>query len=914
MPSKRKSWILRYSVLWVCVMLPLVLLLVWSGGTLYWGTDALQQQYTTLRYVHDALRSLFSGKGFEMVDLSLGQGLDAIGTLSYYGLTDPTLWPVVLFSGKGIEFYYHFLIFFYIFISGLLFGVYLRRVGLLRGDDPWPTALGALLFATCGYQLAGIIRNPYYASGSIYLLLLLIAVERLLRERKWRMLSLCAALMVMANFYLAYQTSLLVAIYCLIRLIARLRGGGNARGFLSDGLRILGSYLLGLMLSAVILLPVAYSFLISGRTSVASGYTASLLHYPWQYYFKLAALFAVPYDYAGFWALQSFSPLAVFGVAVLFERCGHALDERAAQRTQLRVGFITLLICLCVPLAGKIFNGFGYVTNRWSYGWALVVCMATALALPSLADPAYGGRKRLSLFALAAGMLALLHALVVNRLPAMSGAGNLSRGEGMGFDFRVAASLIGAAALFLFALFILWLQRRLRRDPRCGTRLLALAGALCCGVWTLGFGWISASGVEFSTEGAEEQIARDPATAVTALADDGYSRVDTGFTLDNWGDAIGFRGTSYYWSLIPGWTGQSYEDLEMPTLRWQFRLHGLDGDSYLNALSCVRYAVRASDETGGDMATLPLGFSLMEDQTDGDVLVYENEYALPLGYVFTEVMPEAEYALLDPVRKREALLSAAVLHGDEGAQGLPHFEGELPCEVLDWHVESGDGLQLTENELSGEALGTLYLAFDGAPDSEIYLRMSGTQAQPLAADDTELAIATQCEAGTGGIYVICPDSMFNYPQQGVCHRLGWSEAGMKECGLRLMAGGSVKFDSFELCSVPASFFREAASRLRETGWQPELEPNRVHGSTRMAQDGILQISLPWSPGWSATVDGEPAELYRCGGMYMGLRLGAGEHEIELDYVTPGLIPGACLSLTALVILLALGVAKRLRHG
>ena len=25
---------------------------------------------------------------------------------------------------------------------------------------------------------------------------------------------------------------------------------------------------------------------------------------------------------------------------------------------------------LCVQLMGKIFNGFGYVTNRWSYGFA----------------------------------------------------------------------------------------------------------------------------------------------------------------------------------------------------------------------------------------------------------------------------------------------------------------------------------------------------------------------------------------------------------------------------------------------------------------------------------------------------------------------------------------------------------------
>lgn len=902
---KKQNWIARYTLLYLAIALPLLACLLFFGATLYWGSDALLQQYPVMRYVHDILRELFSGKGFDMVRLSLGQDLDTIGTLAYYGLTDPLQWPAALFSGIGVEIYYHFLIFLYIYLSGLLFGIYLRKVGLMRGDDPWLTALAALVFATCGYQTIGIIKNPYYAAGGLYLLVMMTAVERVLRERKWLMMSLSTMLMVFANFYMAFQTSLLAALYCLIRLIARWRESGT-RGSLADGLRLLGCYFLGLALSAVVLLPVTYSFLASGRTAEPGGYTASLLHYPWAYYLKLALLFCAPYDYAGYWSLQSFSPLALFGAMLLFAPGRERRIPLDAADRQLRAGFVLLLICLCVPLAGKVFNGFGYVTNRWSYGWAVAVCLVTARGLPELTRPQFRGRRQLALLGVAVSVLMLVYACIAPKLPVMNGAGNTSTGTGMGFDPRSAAVWVGSLSLMAAALALLWLDGRLHADPRGATRLLALVGALCCLVYTVGYGFTAAFGGEFSRTGAEADAAGRTEAAAAELPRDSFYRVDAGLVNDNQAGMLGYNGTSYYWSMIPSWISDTYAGLELPTLRWSFRLYGLNADSYLSALASVRYALRPNSDSA---SALPLGFEPAGELRGGEVISYENEYALPLGYAFFEVLPEAEYERLDPVRKREALLSAAVLA--EGGEGLPLFEGELPCERLEWTLESSDGLELAQNALRGRKGTTLTLRFDGAPDAETYLRIVGTEVL-RAEDDTDLSIATSCEAGLGGMYFIRRDGVFNYDQTGVCHRLGWSAEGMKECSLRIMQDGEIGFDQIELLSIPAQFYRDAVSERKLNAWDARPKGNRVEGRMEMPADGILQISLPWSEGWSATVDGEEAKLLRCGGMYMGLRLGEGEHEIKLNYVTPGLIPGACASLAALLVTLALGISRRLR--
>lgn len=45
-----------------------------------------------------------------------------------------------------------------------------------------------------------------------------------------------------------------------------------------------------------------------------------------------------------------------------------------------------LFVCLCVPLMGKIFNGFGYVTNRWCYGFAFCMALIVVCLLPRLVE------------------------------------------------------------------------------------------------------------------------------------------------------------------------------------------------------------------------------------------------------------------------------------------------------------------------------------------------------------------------------------------------------------------------------------------------------------------------------------------------------------------------------------------------
>jgi len=76
---------------------------------------------------------------------------------------------------------------------------------------------------------------------------------------------------------------------------------------------------------------------------------------------------------------------------------------------------------------------------------------------------------------------------------------------------------------------------------------------------------------------------------------------------------------------------------------------------------------------------------------------------------------------------------------------------------------------------------------------------------------------------------------------------------------------------------------------------------------------VLCLSIHYSEGWSATVDGEDAELLRTNTMYMGLRLADGKHVIELKYNTPGLRTGIILSVVGLVLTIGIAFYRRRRN-
>lgn len=79
------------------------------------------------------------------------------------------------------------------------------------------------------------------------------------------------------------------------------------------------------------------------------------------------------------------------------------------------------------------------------------------------------------------------------------------------------------------------------------------------------------------------------------------------------------------------------------------------------------------------------------------------------------------------------------------------------------------------------------------------------------------------------------------------------------------------------------------------------QPNKITFTTHNEDDGFLVISEIFMPGWSATIDGQAAPLYRTDVVLRGLQLTAGDHEVSLNYRSSAFDRGRAISLTTLKI-------------
>lgn len=90
--------------------------------------------------------------------------------------------------------------------------------------------------------------------------------------------------------------------------------------------------------------------------------------------------------------------------------------------------------------------------------------------------------------------------------------------------------------------------------------------------------------------------------------------------------------------------------------------------------------------------------------------------------------------------------------------------------------------------------------------------------------------------------------------------------------------------------------------------------DRIECSVATSQYGYLRIIESWDPGWSVTVNGEPAKTVPALGALLAVELPPGRYQVVFTYRTPGAAAGIALAIVSLVGLIALGWMLRSRRA
>jgi uncharacterized membrane protein YfhO len=119
---------------------------------------------------------------------------------------------------------------------------------------------------------------------------------------------------------------------------------------------------------------------------------------------------------------------------------------------------------------------------------------------------------------------------------------------------------------------------------------------------------------------------------------------------------------------------------------------------------------------------------------------------------------------------------------------------------------------------------------------------------------------------------------------------------------RLAKLGSAQFNLREIAysEEAVNVAPDAQGEVQVTSAQPQ----RVELLAQMNTSGLVVLTDRWSPGWTATLDRNPAPILRVDHALKGVVAPTGTHRIVFAYELPGLKLGISLTGTALAALVA----------
>ena len=870
-----------------------------NGFSMVWDRDGLNQTYTTMvyvsRYWKEFLENLWINHEFvlPMVDFRVSLGSDILTSLNHHGFGDPLLLLSVPAGEDSMEQCYAFLAVLRYYLAGAAFSVYclyMKRKAL-------PAMAGALAYAFCGYALYAGVRHPYFLNSMWYFPLMLVGVEQIFRGRKGLSLSVFTAVAALSNYYFLFMLTILTFVYALVRMAfgGICRGEEGKRQAVSILCRGCGYYFLGLGMGAALLIPNILAFFGNARSITISG-VASLLHYDMDFYRQMVAGLMLPEFTANYWTVLCLAPMTVFGCALVFT-AGKREDK------WLKWLLAVMAVMLLVPAGGYFMNGMSYVTNRWIYGFAFVMALMAVRGMELLPE-------------ITAKHLILPAVLLAASCFAAWWSGNFSD------SMAVAAAVLGTVNFLLLVIFAAASGAGERTVPPAGVSLLGAAvlavtaGAVLVNARALyspGHGnyvsefWEEGQCMTALSRSAECRAPKPGEGEIFRTSGDAHSSPNNGMVMD-------FYGTDGYFSIVSEHIFNYMKAMEVDDMMFPNWYYGFGGRAALDALAAVKYFGNNS----GTALAAPYGYA---DLGKGDG-VWENTMALPLAFTYDQAVRESEFMELPAVRKQELMMQAAVL-ADEGsaaaggeglmvsANVLEYDAAELPWTVasmknVNWDQETG---VLTVNEGGGD----LYLSFEGRENAETYLRFGNYNINDSGYE--LLTVNVECgDAYWKKFYEASTKSVWYGNVHNFIVSLGWRQEARDSVHINFPYPGTFRLDELQIFSVPMESY-ERFMRERGAGGAENvtLEENRVRAEVSADRQKLLYFSIPYSKGWKALVDGEPAKVLRSNIMFSAVEIPAGDHEVELVYRTPGFFPGAAISAVCLAVALMLGFMG-LRRG
>ena len=844
------STVMHSPKLWLTLVIPpiaviIIGLAVFAGSGLYpFGDKTLawcDMHQQVLPLLLD-FKDILEGKGNFLLNWQNAGGMNFLGVFLFF-ISSPFSLLVVFVDKADMMVFMNIMTLMKLAVCAITANAYFRTCH--KKLDATYSALFSVMYAFSGYSML-FYQNTVWLDVMYFFPLLLIAFNSLIKHKRIGGLIFCLVGMLVLNYYLSYMVVLFTILFFGVYIFFN-RKKGSTKGIAS---RFVIGCAVAALISAVVWLPSFIQYLSSARgANVIKGLFESPVFAG--IYTNLPLIFCTGFSVAAF--------------IVYFLR-----RKSKNSRFYAVMAFLMLLPVVFEPI-NKMWHTGDYMAFPMRYGYMTTLMMLTFAAVKlshakpeDYADKSKKGYLSGILVASVAffGFTILYYCNFKNGLDSY-----VSTLWGSAESFCLLIIIFcGFTALYVVTMAFGVFRKLTFRSVAAVLSVIVVAE--CVFNANVYIGAAAYTPVKYNN--AIELEGKIP-------QDDDFYRVKLSQWPKKYFDAnliggLGYPTIAHYTSLTS--EHYMYAMKRLGYSSYWMEVTGNGGTALTDSVMNIKYYVEK--------------FSAREPviYRDRNYSIYESDYYLPLGIVTDSDLSQCEEL---PAAERMVIQE--------------YFAGNL--------LNTDNDLLFTKYEHTGEK-NVRYTYRDGmyyfTPKSNVRTatlsyKLKIADKQSLYFDCFDLVSRNISEHinGSFAIYVNGIKLDLSFPNQDSNGLLYLGTFENESVSIDVDVNNSTYCSSFGIFGLSLDKLEKAINTTKTADLT--VDGRKISGTVDDAKDGQwLFLSVPYDSGFSATVNGHKAEIYRCMTGFMALKLEEGHNDIALSFLPKGFKEGALLTSGGLVAL------------
>lgn len=842
----------------------------WGTG-LIWAIDGVEQQYPIFvaqgRWLRELMDGLLSGQpSIPQWTMDAGYGTDYISAL-LPSIGNPFNMLSVFATTANAEFLLTVAVVLQLYFAGIVF---LQYCGY-RQFEAFSSVVGAAIYVFSGYTVL-VFSQLFMLYPLVLGPLVLRGVDYIFDKRSPVIFVVSQALCALYGITMVYAVNLLLIAYCIVRYLL-LDERKSILGFARWFLKIVGCIILGLLIASVLIVPSVLMLMGQGRLGLERP-----LDFLYETSYYLSAFTGLLYPSSvGADCFYGYAPAGILSILALFI----VREKNDKESIILITMFIVMIVILLLPLLGRVFNGFAYPNNRWVWALSLVIGLSAAYALPRI--ECLDDAKLRALF-IACSAFGFAEAMLLS----------------------VRFSPYFGFALLIFILLAIAYIALLRKRK---VNLWRLAVLFSVPLWCAPVFWywsVLLPSEDMMWDETYRITELDSPTRMLAKIDweDGKSYHYDGTGYDSRRNAclaLGIPGASFYSSYYNSLVDKYHDALGLTSSDLNFSFVGFQGRTALDVLAGVKYFLAAE----GIDEKIPSVYSEIVDQDyigETNYYLLETASPLPIAFKYDKYISEDSFNGLSMIQRQEALLQGMIVeHGGASAESLDYSMISSP----QWSgILSPDGGVIKVEDVNEPIVLDVFL-----PAGKVaYLELKDFDSDGQVLSESGQFTASPSvyitfESGNivSGVLQYYPSSHLYAGKDDWAISLGKADYDRQEVNIWFSSPGVYRYSSFDIVVEDDNAVIDQVRSLSAGACENILyDGNSIEGDVDMdLGGGYIFFRVPYSQGWTATVDGLPSTIEHANVAFMSVWVDAGHHNIILRYETPGLRIGIAMTLAGL---------------